>query len=974
MEDCQISSSKKNSVNLDLVNNGNVNINRFDMLLGLLNIRSILSKSDTIYEILLDGLDFLVLVETWHGSSDNLSIKLAMPPGYHYIDSLRPHDPYHGGLIIFFRSYFKYKRIDLPLFISFEAMAVKFFINGKDCVMLALYRPGSVQPNAMFFTELVSVLEHISLLSSRILLAGDFNVHVERNNDPHAVNLLEIFDMFQLINHINQPTHISGGTLDLIVSTHDFPVYNSRIFPSGLYSDHSLIYVTLPMTRFDNDRKNNKKIKKLVRSWKNINESVFVTSVTNSPLSKPCQSSDVDEEFNLLNKELLIVVDKVAPLHIVQYRCDLASPWFDEECRIAKRYCRKIEKKYRRSLKTNYKNEWVAALEAKNRLFSEKRNHYWSKLIKENSSDSKNLWNVVNRIICRNNDYDKSADLTSSQFMKFFQGKIDKIMQFFDKSDRPIFDNCKIDEENLFSDFSVVTESEIKKIILSSSTKTCSLDIIPTHIFKKYIDLFITYITSLINLSLKTGIFPSYCKHAIVVPRLKKLDANKNDISNYRPISNLGFVSKVIERAVTNQLIKYLNLHSLMPVNQSGYRCHHSTETALLHVLSEIFAAIDEQNVSLLTFLDMSAAFDCVDHQILIDRLFYDFGVTGVPAKWFKSYLIGRTYQVSFKSCLSEVITLSSGVPQGSVLGPILFVLYTAQILEIIQSFGCMCHAYADDIQVIVTGKPEVFQCEVHRLIACLSDIDSWMSKNCLRLNQCKSQFLPIGTWQQLSKININSVHIGEQNIKFCGKASNLGCVLDSRLSMKDHIKMLSSACTYQLQRLYRVRKSLDKSSTQTLIHAFVLSRLDYCNSLFYDLPCKSIAVLQSIQNRAAKVVAGGLKFNHVTPILRELHWLNVEKRIIFKICVLMFKAMNGLLPQYLADKFIKRSIPISGIHLRSDDMNLMTVHGSQLRMGSRNIAVSGPIVWNGLPKTLRTPGLSIDIFKNKLKTYLFTL
>ncbi|ESN91381.1 hypothetical protein HELRODRAFT_165410 [Helobdella robusta] len=194
------------------------------MLLGLLNIRSILSKSDVVREILLEGLDFLVLVETWHGYSDNISIKLTMPSGYHFLDFLRPYDPYHDGLIIFFRSNFKYKKIDLPCFSTFEVLAIKFFINGIDWVLVSLYRPGSQQVKTIFFQELVFMMEHVLILTSRILLAGDFNIHVERTDDAHTISLLEVFDMFQMVNNVNGSTHDLGETLDLIVSSLGFPV------------------------------------------------------------------------------------------------------------------------------------------------------------------------------------------------------------------------------------------------------------------------------------------------------------------------------------------------------------------------------------------------------------------------------------------------------------------------------------------------------------------------------------------------------------------------------------------------------------------------------------------------------------------------------------------------------------------------------------------------------------------------------
>ncbi|ESO12898.1 hypothetical protein HELRODRAFT_159485 [Helobdella robusta] len=220
-----------------------------NVLLGMLNIRSINSNSDKVYKMIQDGLDILVLVETWHGSTENVSVKSSMPPGFRYVDFLRLNDPHHGGIIVFFKSNFKYKKIDLPPFDTFEVVALKFVINSKDFVLLSLYRPGSVQVNALFLEELSKVLDNITLLSSSILLVGDFNVHIERCNDRHANRLLDLFETFNLTNLISEPTHERGGTLDLVVCSENFHVLISNIFPSGVYSDHSLIHVSIPIKR-----------------------------------------------------------------------------------------------------------------------------------------------------------------------------------------------------------------------------------------------------------------------------------------------------------------------------------------------------------------------------------------------------------------------------------------------------------------------------------------------------------------------------------------------------------------------------------------------------------------------------------------------------------------------------------------------------------------------------------------------------
>ncbi|ESN90134.1 hypothetical protein HELRODRAFT_182831 [Helobdella robusta] len=194
---------------------------------------SILSKFNVIFGLISEGLDIFVVAETWHGSSDSLSVGLSLPPGYRFIDAVRAGDPFHGGLIIFLGPSCKYRRIVVPTVTTFEVLAVKLIIDRQDFILLAVYRPGSVQPLVLFFKELTVVLDSITVLNSRIVLAGDFNIHVERGSDTHAATLGDIFENYCLVNHTKEPTHILGGTLDLVVTSVDFPVIDCSVHPSG---------------------------------------------------------------------------------------------------------------------------------------------------------------------------------------------------------------------------------------------------------------------------------------------------------------------------------------------------------------------------------------------------------------------------------------------------------------------------------------------------------------------------------------------------------------------------------------------------------------------------------------------------------------------------------------------------------------------------------------------------------------------
>ena len=941
-----------------------------NLVIGLLNIRSITSKYDKIYNLIHDGLDLFVLTETWHGTSDDISIKLAMPPDYCFVDFLRERDPYHGGIIVFFKPSFRHIKLELPTLKTFEAICVRLTINKINFILLAIYRPGSALVTPLFFQELGSVLDHVTTICDRILIAGDFNIHIERPHDPHTLSLLELFASYQLCNVVNEPTHVRGGILDLLATSSNFTIDGCKIYPSGVFSDHSFICASLPI-----HREPCVQFTRYIRSWNQINYNNFSSLVNESHISGTCQFDDIDEAFDFFNNEMTRILDNVAPIHLVKSRYVPSAPWFDGECRKCKRFCRRKERLYKRQACGVNKDAWVDALNMKNKLFSDKRNIYWSNIIKINKNNPKKIWPVLNKILCKDTKISlDNTNHTAAKFACFFREKIDKVQHLTVGAGEPSFSFFGFDHDERFLSFSECSEVDVRSFIMNSPTKSCGLDSLPTHLFKKYIDLFLPYITSLINMCLSSGRFPACCKHAIVVPLLKKSSLEINDINNFRPVSNLSFLSKIIERIVAKQLLTFLLGKNLMPRNQSGYRSHHSTETALLQVCSDLFAASDAKTASILSLLDMSAAFDCVNHATLLHRLSISYGISGMAGLWFQSYINGRSQQISCKGILSDKEFIFSGVPQGSVLGPVLFLLYTADIFKIIQTFGFKGYAYADDIQIVASCPPAQFDALTGRLAACLSSVDAWMAQNGLKMNQCKTQVLPIGTWQQTSQISLNSIRINNTDLYFCSSATNLGFIFDKNMSMHAHIRHLVHSCTSQLRMLRLVKKSLTRGTLTSLVHSFVHSRLDYCNSLFYGVSNNEIALLQSVQNRAAKLISGGLRYDHVSPVLKELHWLPVSKRIIFKICVLMFKSLKGLAPEYLVEKCKRKNAMSLPYNLRSNDLDFLVVPVTRLKIGSRDFAVSGPAVWNGLPYFLRNPDLSLLRFKADLKTYLFNL
>ena len=331
-------------------------------------------------------------------------------------------------------------------------------------------------------------------------------------------------------------------------------------------------------------------------------------------------------------------------------------------------------------------------------------------------------------------------------------------------------------------------------------------------------------------------------KESVISPLLKKPTLDKDQLSNYRPISNLSLISKIIERVVKSRLTDQLVSNGLLNPSQSAYCKHHSTETALLYIHDHLINATRSQKLSCLRLLDLSAAFDTIDHNILITRLSSWFGIQGSVLNWFESYLTSRSFRVKCDKDFSSEHVSSCGVPQGSVLGPLLFVRYTTPLSTLISSLSLNHHLYADDTQLFFSFHPRNFDSSISHLQTALQLISSKMSANLLTLNSSKTEFLIIGLKQQLSKIDNSSLNTTYS-------ARNLGFIFDEHLTFSDQISSLSKSCYSHIRQLRCIRLYLDSKTASTIAASIVHSKLDYCNSLYYNLHKSQINRLQQIQN-----------------------------------------------------------------------------------------------------------------------------
>jgi hypothetical protein len=387
---------------------------------------------------------------------------------------------------------------------------------------------------------------------------------------------------------------------------------------------------------------------------------------------------------------------------------------------------------------------------------------------------------------------------------------------------------------------------------------------------------------------------------------------------------------------------------------------------------------LDKKSKAVLLLLDLSAAFDTVKHASLLKKLQTQYGIKDTALSWFKSYLADRSTSVKIGDARSKPIDVEIGVPQGSILGPLLFIMYTKELQMIAEKYGLGIHLFADDTQIYTCFKPETYDEVVKKIQDCVSEIKQWMRQNFLKLNAGKTEILilrnkvdrtPGPTAMAIEKSE--SPILQAEEIQSTTSARNLGIWLDPTLSMSSHISKVVQACNLQLLNLWRIAKKLPKQLKIKLVHTLIHSRLDYGNALLYGATEKDISRLQRVQNSAVRFIYGTRKWRGVTQKRKDLHFLPIKSRIIFKICLMTYKSINGQAPSYISDLVPLRKPKIKTVRADEDHTLLQKSFTHKYKSTSRAFSICAPKLWNELPRRVREAE-SVSMFKKLLKTHLF--
>ena len=929
------------------------------------NVRSLVNKIYDVISVMSDNnIDVAFISETWFSTESNMTISILKEADYSISHYFRNDKRGAGVAIIWNDRVNKQIRSSTTVksFDTFQYQSLNF-LGEFNINLICLYRLQETSTE-LFMQELNSLLLEQDPRHP-LLLTGDFNFHFEKSDLKCVKELSDVTSSFGLSQFVVGPSNKFGHTIDLLfANSHEFDFNPIHPVDYSL-SDHFPIFFEFP-----NISKITTTKKRVVtfRDIKSLNVPSFASHLStslNSSLDGLGDNVTFCELLGVYNATVTSVLDNHAPVQRKTFTTAAESPaWLDAEYKSNRATRRRLEREWKKSGLRTDKKAYVRQRELCANMSRQKRIEYFHNLIESKRGDQRALFKTVNTIFGNGKsskilpNHDNSKEL-ADRFNSFYLNKVaqlrTKIPSIQTNGGNSTFSGTIMDC------LRPTTVQELRKILKESGIKTSFNDILPASILKQVIEELLPHLCELVNKSLATGSVEGL-KESIVVPLLKKSGLDPEILKNYRPVADLVFLSKLSERVVAKRFEEHMCINKLQSKYEHGYKKFHSTETLLLPLINEALSAFDNNLAFILLLIDLSAAFDTVDIDLLLHTLESEIGITGVALNWFESFLKGRNQRVIIENTLSDSLKVDFGVPQGSVLGPVLFNVYIRSLYEIIENHGFRTSGYADDNNARQSFALH-FQYDVInlQLPALMDKIKNWMHSHFLKINPDKTEIIVFLPNTLKDEPTINGAFLDGDCIRFSHIVKNLGFQLDRPLSMESQVNSIVSHCYKLIGDVARIRDLLSESDTVSLMHAIVSSRMDYCNSLFYGIEKTLISKLQKVQNAAARLISKRRKYESVRDVLKELHWLPVRQRIIFKILLLTFKILNGMAPENLSSLISVR---------HADAVLLNNVYYNSV-YGRRSFAYIAPRYWNALPFHVRSAS-SIDIFKRLTKTILF--
>ena len=644
----------------------------------------------------------------------------------------------------------------------------------------------------------------------------------------------------------------------------------------------------------------------------------------------------------------------------------------------------------KRARRTQNKQDWSAFKLVKNKVTRKLRNakeQYFKTQFSKNQKCPKKLWSLIKDlskdtknnddsvpIADENNNLIKDDHSIAERFNRFFVDvykrliKSTPVLHYDALPGPPDKSNSQI--ENLIPQ---ITPSEVNDYLLSIPThKATGIDGLGARVLRIAAPEISCSIAKIINHCIETCTFPSQWKIAKVKPLFKN-QGNKQDIQNYRPISILPILSKVFERHIFNAVNTYLTENSFLYRFQSGFRKNHSTDTALLFLLDQVLLDLDKNNVSGLVFVDYSKAFDLINHDILLVKL-RSYRFPDNVVKLLQSYLLNRKQCVTVNNSTSSQLTLTNGVPQGSILGPLLFLIFVNDLPEAVGSDSTI-HAYADDTTFKASANIDNAPLELERRLQEYMDkLSKWSSENGMVLNAVKTNALLITGKRLHSSLadgNHLSMTLDGAEIEQVTSYKLLGVTLDQDLTFSDHISSLKAKLSQRIGLLKKIKRYLPIKERLLYYNALIKPVLMYGSMVWNICDAKELHCLLRLQKRAARVILGVDSYSRSVINFSKLGWLPFFDEIKLNKCTMIFKSLKGDVPIYIRD-LLKTNSSVHNRSTRHGNLNLVCPKYLRNNDGGKAFSVDAVKLWNSLPHNIKNKP-SIKLFKTAVKKYFIS-
>ena len=893
---------------------------------SLADVRVILNQRD---------LDILALTETW--LSDVVCDDVVRIAGYRFVR--RDRGGRGGGVGMYVRDSLECKIVYLDD--TIESLWVSLQLKGLTYYIGVVYNP-NVRTANVFLDSLETQFSELLPACDELFCLGDFNIDVLRVDDVHCIRLLDMLETFHLRQLVDFPTRVtptSSTAIDLIVTGSDCTVGSVEVVGADNISDHDLILCRLSLTAPVRTER-----RLLLRNFRALERDAFLEDLYSLPLYHIFDIMDIDQKVAFLTDSLLHLFDAHAPLRYITVKKS-GAPWLSQNTRLLMSLRDEAKAKWKRSKLVVDFEEYKARRNFTAKVVRSEKRAYLGYSFKEGISPAV-AWRRLRAIGVVKADAGLSetisdADAINRHFVSAVPASsiCNTVIGFYSGTSRAGVDRS--------FDFRLVTEGDVGLVLGGLRSESMGCDGIGLRMLQYCHPYLIPYITHLVNSCIETSTFPSCWKEAKVVPIPKSGLAR--DFKDLRPISILPTLSKVLERVLEQQLRSFFAECGVVPDVQSGFKSGHSCETALLHITDDIVRGLDEGRATVLVLLDFSKAFDSLNHALLLSILSYNH-LSQSAVDLLSSYLQDRAQRVAVGGDLSDLLPLTSGVPQGSILSPLLFAVYTSGLPAWVNH--SVVHMYADDTQMYLSFRPCDVDLAMDLLNADLESISRASRNHGLHLNASKTKAILFDR----PSMNINHdeivLRMNGERVEVVDKARNLGVVMDSGLNFSSHISTTLQKSYGSLKLIYGNRSVLNRDSKRTLCDSLVLSRFNFCNVLYGPfLSFVDRQRIQKLQNSCLRLIYGIRRRNAISYKLIECKWLNMERRRTLHSLCLYHKIIRYKCPPYLYNKISYRT-DIHNLNLRHRGLLSIPIHRTEFFKRSYSYQVVN--AYNRVPSELR--------------------